>query len=226
MLVLAIDTTTNIGTVALYDTEKGVLGEINLNVKQNHSATIMKILDTLFTLTEIDKKDIDKIAVSIGPGSFTGIRIGVALAKGLALSLKKPIAGINELDLLANIYIGNKKVIAMIDARKERVFCGIYSNKNGEKILDGDYRADELDIILDEINEEVVCVGDAALKYRKLIKERLKEKAGFIPKSLNISRASLLAELAINKEDNIFTLEPYYVAKSQAEREKEEREEN
>jgi len=221
MLILAIDTSTNIGTVALYDDKKGLIGEITLNVKQNHSAITMTTIDTLFNLTAIDKKSIDKIAVSIGPGSFTGIRIGVGLAKGLAYALKKSIAGINELDLLAQTYTGDKKVIAMLDARKERVFAGVYKKKNELFILDGDYMAEDLENILNSIDEETVFVGDGAIVYEDIIKSKLGDKAIFIKKSLNVSRASLLAELAIEKEDNLFTLEPYYVTKSQAEREKE-----
>ncbi|MEG1978483.1 MAG: tRNA (adenosine(37)-N6)-threonylcarbamoyltransferase complex dimerization subunit type 1 TsaB [Cetobacterium sp.] len=221
MLILAIDTSTNIGTLALYSSETGVVGEITLNVKQNHSAITMTTLDTLLNLTGVDKKEIDKIAVSIGPGSFTGIRIGVGLAKGLAYALKKPIAGINELDLLAQMYTGDKKVVAMLDARKERVFCGVYRKENDTFILEGEYMAEELENILENITEETVFVGDGAFIYRELIKNKIGNKAIFVPNSLNISRASMLAEMAINKEDNLFTLEPYYVTKSQAEREKE-----
>ncbi|WP_297597003.1 tRNA (adenosine(37)-N6)-threonylcarbamoyltransferase complex dimerization subunit type 1 TsaB [uncultured Cetobacterium sp.] len=221
MLILAIDTSTSIGTLALYDSKNGVVGEITLNVKQNHSAITMTTLDTLLNLTGTEKKEIDKVAVSTGPGSFTGIRIGVGLAKGLAYALKKPIAGINELDLLAHMYTGDKKVVAMLDARKERVFCGVYRRENETFILEGEYMAEELEKILENIVEETVFVGDGAFIYKELIKNKIGEKAIFIPNSLNISRASLLAELAVDKEDNLFTLEPYYVTKSQAEREKE-----
>lgn len=223
MLILAIDTSTNIGSIALYDTEKGVIGEITLNVKQNHSAITMTVLDTLLTISNTDKKDIDKIAVSIGPGSFTGIRIGVGLAKGLAYALKKPIVGINELDLLANIYTGDKKVIAMLDARKERVFCGVYKRKNNTFTLENDYLAEELINILETVTEPTVFVGDGAFIYKDIIKNKLEDKAIFIKNALNIPRASLIAELGQDKEDNLFLLEPYYVSKSQAEREKEGR---
>ncbi|MBC2851367.1 tRNA (adenosine(37)-N6)-threonylcarbamoyltransferase complex dimerization subunit type 1 TsaB [Cetobacterium sp. 8H] len=221
MLILAIDTSTNIGTLALYSSETGVVGEITLNVKQNHSAITMTTLDTLLNLTGVDKKEIDKIAVSIGPGSFTGIRIGVGLAKGLAYALKKPMAGINELDLLAHMYTGDKKVVAMLDARKERVFCGVYRRENDTFVLEGEYMAEELENILENITEETVFVGDGAFIYKEIIKNKIGNEAIFVPNSLNISRASMLAEMAINKEDNLFTLEPYYVTKSQAEREKE-----
>ena len=223
MLILAIDTSTNIGSIALYDTEKGVIGEITLNVKQNHSAITMTVLDTLLTISNTDKKDIDKIAVSIGPGSFTGIRIGVGLAKGLAYALKKPIVGINELDLLANIYTGDKKVIAMLDARKERVFCGVYKRKNNTFTLENDYLAEELMNILETVTEPTVFVGDGAFIYKDIIRNKLEDKAIFIKNALNIPRASLIAELGQDKEDNLFLLEPYYVSKSQAEREKEGR---
>lgn len=223
MLVLAIDTSTNIGTLALYDDKIGVVGEITLNVKQNHSAITMTTLDSLLSLTGVKKEEIDKIAVSTGPGSFTGIRIGVGLAKGLAYALKASIAGINELDLLASMYIGDKKVVSMLDARKERVFCGIYKGNSEKLTLEGQYMADDLEVILNMIDEEAVFIGDGAFIYRDIIKEKMGDKAIFMPNSLNISRASLLAEMAIEKEDNLFTLEPYYVSKSQAEREKEER---
>ncbi|MGL5190080.1 MAG: tRNA (adenosine(37)-N6)-threonylcarbamoyltransferase complex dimerization subunit type 1 TsaB, partial [Cetobacterium sp.] len=87
--------------------------------------------------------------------------------------------------------------------------------------LEGDYMAEELENILNSIEEETVFVGDGAVVYEELIRNRLGDKAIFIKKSINVSRASLLAELAVEKEDNLFTLEPYYVTKSQAEREKE-----
>ena len=101
MLILAIDTSTNVGTVALYSSETGLVGEITINIKRTHSENIMVAIDNLLKLTEHTIKDVDKFAVSTGPGSFTGIRIGVAVAKGLAYSTGKPIAGINELDAIA-----------------------------------------------------------------------------------------------------------------------------
>lgn len=221
MLVLAIDTSTNIGAIGLYDDKKGVVGEITLNVKQNHSAITMTVLDTLLNLSGVKKEEIDKIAVSIGPGSFTGIRIGVGLAKGLAYALKTSIVGVNELDLLAEGYNGEKDVVAMLDARKERVFFGKYKKVNGKFQLQGEYGAEELREILKDIETETVFIGDGALAYEKIIKEELGEKGIILGKSQNIPKISLLAEISLEREDNLFTLEPYYVTKSQAEREKE-----
>ena len=222
MLILSIDTCTKIGSVALYDTKEGLVGEININAKQNHSDLIMSTIDSLFSLTKRNVKEVDKIAVSTGPGSFTGIRIGVGIAKGLAYSLNKPIAGINELELIAHNSNNNStKVLAMIDARKERVFYGIYKWEKDELILEGEYGAEELRIILEKINTPILCLGDGAIIYKQLIEEILGEKAIFTKEVNSIPRAGILAEMAIEKEDNLFILEPYYVNKSQAEREKE-----
>lgn len=89
MLVLAIDTATKMGSVSLFDDKIGVIGELNLYVKVNHSAVIMEMIDNLFKMTKLSIKDVDRVAVTVGPGSFTGIRIGVAVAKGLCYGTKK-----------------------------------------------------------------------------------------------------------------------------------------
>lgn len=220
MLILAIDTSTNIGSVALVESEKGILGEITINNRTTHSEMIMKMIDTLLDISKVDRKKIEKIAVGIGPGSFTGIRIGVAVAKGLAYSLDIPIVGVNELEILASNYSGDGKIISMIDARKERVFYGIYKRENG-KLKDLDIKgADSLEEVLKEVDEKVVCIGDGAIVNREKIVGILGEKVEILDDYLNIPRATILAKLGEEREDNIYTLEPVYLAKSQAEREK------
>lgn len=220
MLILAIDTSTNIGSVALVESEKGILGEITINNRTTHSEMIMKMIDTLLDISKVDRKKIEKIAVGIGPGSFTGIRIGVAVAKGLAYSLDIPIVGVNELEILASNYSGDGKIISMIDARKERVFYGIYKRENG-KLKDLDIKgADSLEEVLKEVDEKVVCIGDGAIVNREKIVGILGKKVEILDDYLNIPRATILAKLGEEREDNIYTLEPVYLAKSQAEREK------
>ena len=206
MLILAIDTATKIGSVALYDDKIGIVGEINLYVKVNHSNVIMKAVDSLFNLSGYTIKDVDKIAVTIGPGSFTGIRIGVAIAKGLAYSLKKPIIGINELDVLAEMGEQREElIIPLIDARKERVYYSQYKYEN----------------------KKVVFIGDGAVVNHKLIEEIMGNESIIFSQAGSIPRAAIAAQIALEStEDNIYTLEPFYVNKSQAEREKEEREKN
>lgn len=227
MLILAIDTATKIGSVALYDDGVGIVGEINLYVKINHSNVIMKSIDSLFDLSGYTIKDVDKIAVTTGPGSFTGIRIGVAIAKGLAYSLKKPIIGINELDVLAET--GEEReglIVPLIDARKERVYYSQYKYENRKLVRKTEYKDGELrDILTNLKGEKVVFIGDGALVNQELIKEIMGEENIIFSKVNSIPRAAMAAQMALQHEDdNIYTLEPFYLNKSQAEREKEERE--
>lgn len=227
MLILAIDTSTKIGTVALYEKDKGTLGEITLNSGNNHSENIMGSIDQLYKLTGKKIENTDRIAVSTGPGSFTGIRIGVSVAKGLAYSLGRDIVGINELDSIANLaghFQGD--ILAMIDARKERVYFAGYTQEKGVISRKTDYGDRELVNLLENYKgNKTLFLGDGALNYRELISSIMGEDAVFYSDVLSTPRASVLAQLAVDKNpDNLMGLEPYYVNKSQAEREKEERE--
>ena len=227
MLVLAIDTATKIGSVALYDDKIGVIGEINLYVKVNHSNVIMDAVDSLFKLSGLTIKDVDRIAVTIGPGSFTGIRIGTAIAKGLAYSLKKPIVGVNELDVLAHMGENREDIIVpLIDARKERVYFSKYRYIDNILLREEEYKDGELREILDDLKgKKVTFIGDGATVNEKLINEILEKDYNIYSKANSIPRAGVAAQISLHlPEDNLYTLEPLYVNKSQAEREKEERE--
>lgn len=227
MLVLAIDTATKIGSVALYDDKIGVIGEINLYVKVNHSNVIMDAVDSLFKLSGLNIKDVDRIAVTIGPGSFTGIRIGTAIAKGLAYSLKKPIVGVNELDVLAHMGENREDIIVpLIDARKERVYFSKYRYIDNILLREEEYKDGELREILDDLKgKKVTFIGDGATVNEKLINEILEKEYTIFSKANSIPRAGVAAQISLRlPEDNLYTLEPLYVNKSQAEREKEERE--
>lgn len=227
MLVLAIDTATKIGSVALYDDKTGVIGEINLYVKVNHSNVIMDAVDSLFKLSGLNIKDVDRIAVTIGPGSFTGIRIGTAIAKGLAYSLKKPIVGVNELDVLAHMGENREDIIVpLIDARKERVYFSKYRYIDNILLREEEYKDGELREILDDLKgKKVTFIGDGAIVNEKLINEILEKDYTIFSKANSIPRAGVAAQISLHlAEDNLYTLEPLYVNKSQAEREKEERE--
>ena len=227
MLVLAIDTATKIGSVALYDDKTGVIGEINLYVKVNHSNVIMDAVDSLFKLSGLTIKDVDRIAVTIGPGSFTGIRIGTAIAKGLAYSLKKPIVGVNELDVLAHMGENREDIIVpLIDARKERVYFSKYRYIDNILLREEEYKDGELREILDDLKgKKVTFIGDGATVNEKLINEILEKDYTIFSKANSIPRAGVAAQISLRlPEDNLYTLEPLYVNKSQAEREKEEKE--
>lgn len=227
MLVLAIDTATKIGSVALYDDKIGVIGEINLYVKVNHSNVIMDAVDSLFKLSGLTIKDVDRIAVTIGPGSFTGIRIGTAIAKGLAYSLKKTIVGVNELDVLAHMGENREDIIVpLIDARKERVYFSKYRYIDNILLREEEYKDGELREILDDLKgKKVTFIGDGAIVNEKLINEILEKDYTIFSKANSIPRAGVAAQISLHlPEDNLYTLEPLYVNKSQAEREKEEKE--
>lgn len=221
MLILGIETTTKIGSIAIFDSEKGIISEITLQVKMNHSDTLMKSINSLFEFSGVKKEEIDKIAVGLGPGSFTGIRVGLGTAKGLAYSLKKPIIGINTLDVLVqNITKTDKIIIPLIDARKTRVYYAVYKYKEGEIKRIEDYGVEHLEKILANYNvNNMLLTGRGSIVYKEFIKENFGEKLNFTNLSNSFLRASHLAELAVNKkEDNIYDLEPFYLSKSQAER--------
>ena len=212
MLILGIDTSTKICTCSIFDSENGVIAETSLSVKKNHSNIVMPIIDNLFKISDLNINDIDKIAVAIGPGSFTGVRIALGIAKGLAMALNKPLIAVNELDILEAIASGNEnEIIPLIDARKERVYYK--------------YQGNYIDVYLINLissfdkNKKYVFVGDGATNYENILKDNLGENAIILPMYNSSPRASVLCELALNKEEaNIYTLEPEYISKSRAEK--------
>jgi len=212
MLILGIDTSTKICTCSIFDSENGVIAETSLSVKKNHSNIVMPIIDNLFKISDLNINDIDKIAVAIGPGSFTGVRIALGIAKGLAMALNKPLIAVNELDILEAIADGNEnEVIPLIDARKERVYY-----KYQEKYVD-DYLINLISNF--DKNKKYIFVGDGAINYKNILKDNLGDNAIVLPMYNAFPRASILCELALNKEEaNIYTLEPEYISKSRAEK--------
>lgn len=212
MLILGIDTSTKICACSIYDSENGLVAETSLSVTKNHSNIVMPIIDNLFKISNLNINDIDKIAVAIGPGSFTGVRIALGLAKALAMALNKPLIAVNELDILKAIASQNEEeIIPLIDARKERVYFK-YKNTYGDASL--------IDLISDfDKNKKYIFVGDGATNYQNILKDNLKENAIILPKYNSFPRASILCELALDKEEaNLYTLEPEYISKSRAEK--------
>ena len=212
MLILGIDTSTKICTCSIFDSENGVIAETSLSVKKNHSNIVMPIIDNLFKISDLNINDIDKIAVAIGPGSFTGVRIALGIAKGLAMALNKPLIAVNELDILEAIADGNEnEVIPLIDARKERVYYKYQGNYIDDYLINLISNFDK--------NKKYVFVGDGATNYTNILKDNLGENAIVLPMYNAFPRASVLCELALNKEEaNIYTLEPEYISKSRAEK--------
>ena len=212
MLILGIDTSTKICTCSIFDSENGIIAETSLSVKKNHSNIVMPIIDNLFKISELNINDIDKIAVAIGPGSFTGVRIALGIAKGLAMALNKPLIAVNELDILEAIASGNEnEIIPLIDARKERVYYKYQNTYIDDYLINLISNFDK--------NKKYVFVGDGAINYKNILKDNLGDNAIVLPMYNAFPRASILCELALNKEEaNIYTLEPEYISKSRAEK--------
>ncbi|SCG81967.1 peptidase M22 glycoprotease [Proteiniborus sp. DW1] len=227
MKVLAIDTSSVSATCAIIDDDR-LLVEYTLNHKLTHSQKIMPMIKEVLSSLSLKPEDIDIFAVAKGPGSFTGLRIGVATVNGLAQSVNKKVIGVPTLDALAfNLPYCEGIVVPIMDARRDRVFTGIYKWTNGNLHIIKEQAAlevKELIDILKERPEKIVLVGDGTLVYRDVFSEALGEKAIFAPRSANMARASSVAELAMakalqGKVESYFELVPDYLRESQAQRE-------
>lgn len=230
MIILSIDSATDAATVAVVSNDQ-ILGEMNFANKKQHSVLIMPMIDELLKSLNLTIDDIDGFVISKGPGSFTGLRIGMATIKGLSLGSSKPYVSISSLDSLAyNLYGANGIVCPIMDALRENVYCALYKFENGEMIKLMDYdrlSLDELISKLKEFKEPVYFVGDGTKKYGELLKKSL-ENCFFAPNNLNYTRASSLGELGIKLlsqgiSDDINISNPLYLRKSQAEREYDEK---
>lgn len=227
MRILGIDTSCSAATAAILNDER-LEAEIFLNHKMQHSVILFPMIEKMLTMLEIKIQDIDAVAVSGGPGSFTGLRIGTAAAKGIAQGGNKKFVAVSSLDAIAFQQVGFDGIICpVLDALRDNVYTRLFSWQGGELFNLYDYDAlhiDELLKKLSERNERVMFCGDAVNIHRERIQYILGERALFAPLSTIMPRASSIAELGkikLNKglEDDIYTYSPIYIRKSQAERE-------
>ncbi|MBP9478873.1 MAG: tRNA (adenosine(37)-N6)-threonylcarbamoyltransferase complex dimerization subunit type 1 TsaB [Sebaldella sp.] len=224
MLILGISTTTKTSSVALYDEKMGLLGEVTIDIEKTHSKTLLDKIDKLLNWTSKTLDDINEVAVSIGPGSFTGVRIAIATVKGLFFSREIPIYSINELDALAfQLNISNEKIVSLVDSRKEKIYyCISKVTDNNLNILE-EYTVSKLDDLLEKLlltGETYYFTGDGTFNYKEKIRNVLGEKVAF-PSDSNLKiRASTLILIRKNYPiTDVYGLEPYYLEKSQAEKE-------
>ncbi len=231
MKILAIDTTSLTASVALVD-EKKTIAEFTTNYKKNHSQTIMPMLDYLKNMVELDMGSVDYIACSCGPGSFTGLRIGAATAKGIAFALNKKIVPVPTLDALAyNVFMNDKIIAPIMDARRNQVYTAFYIWENAMFTRIGDYMAEDINIVLKKLsvfNKNVIFLGDGVETYRNIISE-FNSDFVFAPSHINEQRAAAVGALAIEYANKGILASPgefelVYLRKSQAEREYDERE--
>ncbi len=231
MKVLAIDTSTAVAAIALMDDEK-LLGEYSLNNKKTHSQKLMVMIKEIFKDLEIMPSDIDVFAASTGPGSFTGLRIGVTTAKAMAFATSKPVIGVPTLDALAyNVVTSSFIICPILDARNNQVFTALYQSKDGKLERITEYLGipvDELVQLIKEKNKTVIFTGDAIDLHRDYFITELSGNCEFSPLAMRLQRASSVAEIALKmakegKFESSFELVPFYLRKSQAERELEKK---
>ena len=228
MKVLGIDSSGMVATVAVVE-DTQMLAEYTINYKKTHSQTLLPMLDEVAKMIELDLNTIDAIAVAAGPGSFTGLRIGSATAKGLGLALKKPLVSVPTLEGIAYNFCGSEKVICpMMDARRSQVYTGIYEfQENTLKVLE-DQMAVPVEEVLEKLNQtgrEVILAGDGVPVYLELIEKNLKVPYLLAPAHLNRQRAGAVAVLGIQyakegKLESAMEHQPDYLRLSQAERER------
>lgn len=230
MKILALDTTGLAASVALVDSQK-TIGEFTTNFKKTHSQTIMPMLEYLKNMVELDLSTVDYIACACGPGSFTGLRIGAATAKGLAHGLDKKIIPVPTLDALAyNMSGTDRLIVPIMDARRSQVYFSMYKTAEDctkmERLCD--YMAADISQVLKmaaELDKRAVFLGDGVPVFKKQIEE-FDADFGFAPVCANMQRASLVAALALEMTDKAVSCNDFeiiYLRKSQAEREREEK---
>lgn len=231
MRVLAIDSSGLTATVAVVEDEQ-TIAEYTVNYKKTHSQTLLPMIDEVKKMIDLDLSSIDAIAVSGGPGSFTGLRIGSATAKGLGLALGKPLIHVPTVDALAyNVYGCGDLICPIMDARRKQVYTGIYRYEDHRLVTVKDQMAvgiEELLSMLNEMGETVTFLGDGVPVFKDIIADKLEVPFSFAPSHLSRQRAGAVGALGIlyYKEGRTETAaehKPDYLRVSQAERERAQR---
>jgi tRNA threonylcarbamoyl adenosine modification protein YeaZ len=227
MKLLVLESSGLVASVALME-ENSMICEFTMNHKKTHSQTLLPMVDEMMKITGFNKKELDAVAISKGPGSFTGLRIGSATAKGLAQALNIPVVSISSLEgLAANLYGTSDLICPIMDARRSQVYAGIfqYEGERLETRMEDDAIAvADLIEILNQKGEPVIFLGDGVPVYGKLLEEGLKVPYRFAPAHMNRQRAGAVGVLAVQyyKEGKVESSrdhKPEYLRKSQAERE-------
>ena len=246
MRVLAIDSSGMTASVAVVEDDR-TIAEYTMDYKKTHSQTLLPMIDEMSKMIELDLGTIDSIAVAGGPGSFTGLRIGSATAKGLGLALNKPLINVPTVDALAYEIYGCEDIICPImDARRKQVYTGIYSfsktagKKEDSNEIDPVFQVirmqmaigiEELIERLNGYGKRVVFLGDGVPVHKEAIAVGMKVPYSFAPSYMNRQRAASVGALGIKmfnsgRYETAMEHQPDYLRVSQAERERAEKEKN
>lgn len=232
MKILGLDSSGIVASVAIVEDDV-LIAEYTVNYKKTHSQTLLPMLDEIAKMTELDLNSIDAIAVAAGPGSFTGLRIGSATAKGLGLALKKPLIAIPTVEGLAyNLYDIPGLICPIMDARRKQVYTGIYRFTDHQLKVVEDQMAVSMETVIEKLNqygEAVTFLGDGVPVFHEFIAEKMTVPYSFAPAHVNKQRAAAVAALGEiyypqGKTETAMEHVPDYLRVSQAERERAERE--
>lgn len=227
MLCLSLETSTKACSVALVEDDT-TLGEITINSDITHSQKLLPAVDMLLKSLGKSLEDIKLIGVAVGPGSFTGLRIGIATAKGLAYGKKIPVVGVSTLKALA--LLGNSKnqtIVPILNARRNQVYTAIYRHEESERIHtiypDNVIKLDELIAKVEQVEGELLFIGDGVPVFKDKIEELIGKRAQFMPQFSYMPRAISVAVLAIKEykqygQGDIYKVKPEYLRLSEAER--------
>ncbi|MBT9776267.1 tRNA (adenosine(37)-N6)-threonylcarbamoyltransferase complex dimerization subunit type 1 TsaB [Clostridium sp. MCC353] len=227
MRILGIESSSLVASVAVV-TDDILTAEYTVNFKKTHSQTLLPMIDEMMKLLEIEPETVDGIAVSGGPGSFTGLRIGSATAKGLGLALGKPLIHVPTVDAMAyNLYGSAALICPIMDARRNQVYTGLYRFETQFEIVKEQCPMD-MGALAEELNgrgERVIFLGDGVPVYREQIVKLLTVPFDFAPPHMNRQRAGAVAALGAvyyqeGKTETAAEHGPDYLRKSQAERER------
>ena len=244
MLTFAITTTTKLAGISLHKDNR-ILGEIKIEVSRTHSTTILDQIDSLFAWTGEKLDNVENVLVSIGPGSFTGVRIAISVVKGMFYGRNVNFYQVNELDALAyqafysldsgfllqndrNDEDSKIEIYSMIDSGKEKIYCAAYEAEASEEKLRQveDYEVIKLEKLLEKLDnkdKKIVIAGDAGINYKEKITGTLKNRALFLTDDrMRISTVTFVQMFLNNvlEKSDIFQLKPDYLEKSPAERDK------
>ncbi len=222
MYVLGIETSTKTGSVAVVS-EQSVVAQYSLNIEVTHSERLMSTVDRVLRDTGLTIADMGGFAVAVGPGSFTGLRIGLATVKGLVLATGKPVAAVPTLRALAaNVPFGSHPVCPLLDARKNEVYAALYQcgSKGPEQLMPE--TAAPISELASRIPGTTVFIGEASFLYHDEIEARFGGRALFGPRSASLPSAGTVAELGFSmiksgKQADADALTPLYIRRPEAE---------
>ena len=222
MYILGIETATMTGSVAII-TEQQLVVEQTINAKTTHAERLITTIDAALRAASLTIREMDGIAVSVGPGSFTGLRIGVTTAKSLAYSVRKPIVAVSSLDALASQFLhANLLICPMLDAKKKEVYSACYRNSGATVERVSEYAVLTPANLLKSIHEPTLFLGDGVMPYRRQIEFALGELALFADAAHLLPRGSLVAKLGCDRllageQDDCSALTPFYLRQADAE---------